>query len=198
MTSPRRSAGTDEVDPEQWLDLYGNHLYRYALSRVSDAETAQDLVQEALAAGIQSYRRFKGQSSIKTWLIAILKRKVVDHYRRLRVRRETEGAALTSESVEHQFNHRGNWHVMPDEWAVNPGSVYEQKEFMDILYHCLAGMPQRLAEIFMLREFEELNTKAICEQLDISESNCWVMLYRARMQLRACIEKKWLDEARKE
>lgn len=198
MTSQRRSADTDEMGPEQWLERYGNHLYRYALSRVSDAETAQDLVQDALAAAIQSYGRFKGQSSIKTWLIAILKRKVVDHYRRLRTQRESESVASTAESIDHQFNSRGNWHVIPDEWAVNPGSAYEQKEFMDILYHCLAGMPQRLAEIFMLREFEELDTKAICEQLNISESNCWVMLYRARMQLRVCIEKKWLGESRKE
>lgn len=198
MTSQRGSADINETGPETWVDLYGNHLYRYALSRVSDVETAQDLVQEALAAGIQSYHRFKNQSSIKTWLIAILKRKIVDHYRHLRARRQIEGITSTTESIDHPFNSRGNWQVTPNEWAVNPDSTYEQKEFLDILYHCLAGIPQRLAEIFMLREFEELSTKAICEQLEISPTNCWVMLYRARMQLRACIEKNWLGEARKE
>ena len=83
---------------------------------------------------------------------------------------------------------------MPNEWAINPDEVYKQKEFMDILYTCLANLPKRLSEIFMLREFEELSTDAICEQLDISESNSWVMLYRARMQLRGCMEEKWLNE----
>jgi RNA polymerase sigma-70 factor, ECF subfamily len=198
MSPQGRDARVDEMGPEQWVDRYGNYLYRYALARVSDAETAQDLVQEALVAAIQAYGRFKGRSSTKTWLIAILKRKVVDHYRRLRTRRETEGIEPLADNVERQFNRNGHWHATPNEWAVNPGSVYEQKEFMDILYHCLAEIPHRLAEIFMLREFEELDTKAICEQLNVSESNCWVMLYRARMQLRGCIEKNWLSAAQKE
>ncbi len=181
-------------DPDQWVDLYGTYLYRYALSRVSDQETAQDLVQEALVAAIQAFERFQGRSSIKTWLIAILKRKIVDYYRRSSNRQITDDIDSVANNIDQMFNDTGHWKVMPNEWTTNPGAAYEQQEFMDVLYQCLANLPSRLAEIFMLREFEEMSTEAVCEQLSISESNSWVMLYRARMKLRSCMETNWIND----
>lgn len=194
MTSKNQKEDVDALAPEQWVDLYGDLMYRYTLSRVSDTETAQDIVQEALVAAIQSFKRFKGQSSIKTWLVAILKRKIVDHYRRLGIRQATADFDTMVDYIDRQFDDRGHWRVRPNDWVVNPGVVYEQKEFLDVLFRCLAEIPDRLAEIFMLREFEGLETKAICDQLDISESNSWVMLYRARMHLRSCMEENWLSD----
>jgi RNA polymerase sigma-70 factor (ECF subfamily) len=182
-------------DPEQWVDLYGNYMYRYALARVADPETAQDLVQEALVAAIQALERFQGRSSIKTWLIAILKRKIVDHYRRASNRQVTDDIETIANSVDNMFNDTGHWRVAPNEWTVKPDVAYEQQEFMDVLFKCLSALPSRLAEIFMLREFEEMSTKSICKKLSISESNSWVMLYRARMQLRQCLETNWLNDA---
>lgn len=179
--------------PEQWVDLYGNYMYRYALSRVADAETAEDLVQEALVAAIKAYERFQGQSSIKTWLIAILKRKIVDHYRRRSTRQTTDDIEVIADNIDQAFDETGHWRVKPNEWAVNPGSAFEQREFMEVLYLCLARLPSRLSEIFMLREFEEMSTDDLCRQLSITAANCWVMLYRARMQLRSCLEEKWLQ-----
>jgi RNA polymerase sigma-70 factor (ECF subfamily) len=102
---------------------------------------------------------------------------------------------VAADHIDSQFDGSGHWRVHPNEWVVNPEAVYEQKEFMDVLYGCLGNMPQRLAEIFMLREFEGLDTRAICERLDISDTNSWVMLYRARMYLKACIEAHWLTES---
>ncbi len=188
---------TDDAsrDPEQWVDLYGNYMYRYALARVADPEAAQDLVQEALVAAIQSYGRFQGRSSIKTWLIAILKRKIVDHYRRASNRQITDDIEAVATNVDEMFNHNGHWRVFPNDWTAKPDVAYEQREFMDVLYKCLSALPARLAEIFMLREFDEMSTKLICEKLEISESNSWVMLYRARMQLRQCLETNWLTNA---
>ncbi len=192
--SPSSSSRDDAMsDPEQWVDLYGNYMYRYALSRVSDTETAQDLVQEALVAAIKAFERFQGRSSIKTWLIAILKRKIVDHYRRKSNRQTTDDIETIANNVDQLFDDTGHWKVKPNEWTVNPGSAYEQQEFMEVLYQCLSNLPPRLSEIFMLREFEELSTSDICRQLSITESNSWVMLYRARMQLRGCLETNWLD-----
>lgn len=179
--------------PEQWVDLYGNYMYRYALSRVADAETAEDLVQEALVAAIKAFERFQGQSSIKTWLIAILKRKIVDHYRRRSTRQTTDDIEVIADNIDQAFDETGHWRVKPNEWAVNPGSAFEQREFMEVLYLCLARLPSRLSEIFMLREFEEMSTDDLCRQLSITAANCWVMLYRARMQLRSCLEEKWLQ-----
>ncbi|MBT8338951.1 MAG: sigma-70 family RNA polymerase sigma factor [Desulfatitalea sp.] len=181
-------------DPEQWVDLYGNYMYRYALSRLPDKEIAQDLVQEAFLAAIGSLKRFKGQSTIKTWLIAILKRKIVDYYRRSVTRQINIDEMPTVSGNDTRFNGNGHWRVAPDAWRFNPVAAYEQKEFMDVLYRCMAKLPARLAEIFMLREFEELGTEAICNQMQISESNSWVMLYRARMQLRDCLKTDWLTE----
>lgn len=192
MTSSKPIDDEKQLDPEQWVDLYGNYLYRFALSRLSDPETAQDLVQEALLAALQSYERFEGKSSIKTWLIAILKRKIVDHYRRISNRQTTDDIESVAKNIDALFDEAGRWRVMPNEWVVNPSAAFEQKEFMEVLYQCLAKLPARLAEIFMLREFEELDTRSICRQLDITESNSWVMLYRARMQLRGCLDANWL------
>lgn len=195
MASQILDAGDASRDPEQWVDLYGNNMYRYALARVSDPETAQDLVQEALVAAIQSYGRFQGRSSIKTWLIAILKRKIVDHYRRASNRQITDDIEAVANNVDKMFNGTGHWRVFPNEWTIKPDVAFEQQEFMDVLYKCISALPARLAEIFMLREFDEMSTKLICERLEISESNSWVMLYRARMQLRQCLETNWLDDA---
>lgn len=195
MTSSQSSRDHAVPGPEQWVDLYGNYMYRYALSRVADTETAQDLVQEALVAAIKAFERFQGRSSIKTWLIAILKRKIVDHYRRRRHGQTTDEIEVIADNLDRVFDGTGHWQVTPNEWDVNPGTAYEQREFMDVLYVCLGQLPPRLAEIFMLREFEEMSTNDICLQLSITESNSWVMLYRARMQLRSCLESKWLSEA---
>lgn len=181
--------------PDQWFDLYGNYMYRYALSRVADTETAEDLVQEALVAALKAFERFQGRSSIKTWLIAILKRKIVDHYRRRSNQQTTDDIETVAQNIDQLFDDTGHWRVKPNEWTVNPGSAYEQNEFMDVLSSCLSKLPPRLSEIFMLREFEEMSTGDICQQLSITESNSWVMLYRARMQLRGCLEENWMSEA---
>jgi RNA polymerase sigma-70 factor (ECF subfamily) len=195
MTSSRSSHDDAVPGPEQWVDLYGNYMYRYALSRVADAQTAEDLVQEALVAAIKAFKRFQGRSSIKTWLIAILKRKIVDHYRSSSNRQTTDKIEVVVNNLDQAFDESGRWQVKPNEWDVNPATAYEQREFMDVLYVCLGQLPRRLAEIFMLREFEQMNTSDICLHLSITESNSWVMLYRARMQLRSCLESKWLNEA---
>jgi RNA polymerase sigma-70 factor (ECF subfamily) len=195
MASQVLDTDDESRDPEQWVDLYGNYMYRYALARVADPETAQDLVQEAFVAAIQSYGRFQGRSSIKTWLIAILKRKIVDHYRRASNRQITDDIEAVAHNVDKLFNDTGRWRVFPNEWTTKPDIAYEQQEFMDVLYKCLSELPNRLAEIFMLREFDEMSTKLICEKLEITESNSWVMLYRARMQLRQCLEINWLNSA---
>jgi RNA polymerase sigma-70 factor, ECF subfamily len=182
--------------PEQWVDMYGNYMYRYALSRLSDPETAQDLVQETLVAALHAFKRFEGKSSVKTWLIAILKRKIVDHYRRVRNHQRGDNFEAAAGSVDQMFDQSGHWRIMPNEWTINPARAYEQREFMEVLYRCISKLPDRLAEIFMLREFDDMSTEQICSQLDISESNSWVMLYRARLQLRNCLESNWLNASK--
>lgn len=191
-----KSSGLD--DPESWVDLYGDLLYRFALSRVKDTSLSEDLVQETFLAALKSRSNFQGRSTARTWLIAILKHKIVDHIRK-RVREpasdkvESLSDASANDAVEGNFKDDGGWLNRPSKWDVNPMNIYEQKEFMDILYRCLANLPERQAEAFMMRELDGLGTEEICKALDISATNSWVILYRARMWLRQCIEKNWLD-----
>ena len=198
MSRKRPATDSHIDDPASWVDQYGDFLYRFALSRVKDPSIAEDLVQETFLAALKSRANFQGRSTARTWLIAILKHKIVDHIRK-RVREpasdkvESLSDATAMDPVEGNFKDDGEWLNRPSKWDVNPLKIYEQKEFMDVLYRCLADLPERQAEAFMMREIEGLSTEEICKALNISATNSWVMLYRARMWLRQCIEKKWFD-----
>ncbi len=184
-------------DPISWVDAYGDFLYRYALSRIADPSVAEDLVQETFLAALKSRDNFQGRSSTRTWLIAILKHKIVDHLRK-RAREQASDKvealsdAAAQSAIDGEFKADGHWRHRPSKWLVNPMKVYEQKEFMDVLYSCLADLPQRQADTFMMREIDGYSTEEICKALNISATNSWVLLYRARMMLRRCIENKWI------
>jgi len=179
-------------DPESWVDHFGDFLYRFALSRVKDPAVAEDLVQETFLAALRGRESFKGHSAVRTWLTAILKHKIVDYIRKKIREPSSDTIEALTDTVDSDFDDRGEWQLRPSKWAVNPGKIYEQKEFLDLLYRCLAELPQRLAEAFMLREMEGLSTAEVCKVLGITATNSWVMLYRARMSLRRCLENKWL------
>jgi RNA polymerase sigma-70 factor (ECF subfamily) len=198
MSKNRTAISPRLDDPASWVDKYGDFLYRFALSRVKDPSIAEDIVQETFLAALKSRANFQGRSTARTWLIAILKHKIVDHIRK-RVREpasdkvESLSDASASDPIEGNFKDDGGWLNRPAKWDVNPMKIYEQKEFMDILYRCLSDLPERQAEAFMMRELNGLSTEEICKALNISATNSWVILYRARMWLRQCIEKNWLD-----
>jgi len=185
-------------DPASWVDQYGDFLYRFAMSRVKDPSTAEDIVQETFLAALISRANFQGRSTTRTWLIAILKHKIVDHIRK-RVREpvsdkvESLSDAFAKDPIDGNFKNNGGWLNRPAKWDVDPSKIYEQKEFMDILYRCLSDLPERQSKAFMMREFDDLSTEDICKALNISATNSWVVLYRARMWLRQCIEKNWID-----
>jgi RNA polymerase sigma-70 factor (ECF subfamily) len=198
MTKNRTEKSPRIDDPSSWFDLYGDHLYRFALSRVKEPDVAEDLVQETFLAALKSQSNFQGRSTARTWLVAILKHKIVDYIRK-KVREQVSDIvellsdAAESDSVEGHFKGNGKWRHRPDKWAINPMKIYEQKEFMDVLYRCLSDLPGRQADAFMMREIDGFSTEEICKALNISATNSWVILYRARMWLRQCIENNWLS-----
>lgn len=192
--SEHNTTAADDNDPAAWVDLYGDALYRFALARVNDVSTAEDLVQETFLAAIKGRERFKGQSTRKTWLMGILKHKIIDHLRRKYREPVAASVDVDDDALDHLFDTRGHWQVKPAVWAQNPRKIIEQKEFLDIFYRCLAQIPSRLADVFLKREIDGLSTEALCKVLDITATNSWVMLYRARMRLRRCLEAKWLSE----
>ena len=197
MTKTRIENKSQIQDPENWVDQYGDFLYRFSLSRVKDSSIAEDLVQETFLAALKARKKFQGRSTVRTWLIAILKHKIVDHIRK-QVREQTSknlesiSNHAASDAIDSSFTEEGDWRLRPSKWAVDPLKLYQQKEFMDVLYRCMAELPERQAEAFMMREIDGFTTKELCKVLNISATNSWVMLYRARMVLRRCLETNWL------
>jgi len=198
MTKQRAEINNPIENPESWVDQYGDVLYHFTLSRIKDPSIAEDLVQETFLAALKARKNFQGRSTARTWLIAILKHKIVDHIRK-QVREHTSDKlesmlnTAANDPVDSSFNDEGDWRIRPSKWAIDPMKLYEQKEFMDILYQCLGELPERQAEAFMMREIDGLSTEEICKVLNITATNSWVMLYRARMWLRRCLENSWLS-----
>lgn len=187
---------TAPLNPEQWVERYGDMLFRFALQRVNDIAIAEDLVQESLLSAINAKARFQGQSSERTWLFAILKHKIIDYYRSKKHETADVEVETIAETTDRFFNENETWRIQLRHWDTNPQNVYEQKEFLDAFYLCLSKLPQRLADVFVYREIDGLDTEEICKKLNITATNCGVMLYRARMSLRSCIEKKSLVKIR--
>lgn len=201
MDDPRREGdptatgpGTDPVDPAGWLLEHGDALYRYAAARVGRRELAEDLVQEALVAALAARRRFDGRSAVRTWLIAILRRKIADHYRRAAPGpAEAESEADRGPIRERYFTDAGHWRepVCP---LPTPAEAAESREFREALERCLAALPEPLAVPFAMRELDGLEVAAIAEALGISRVNLRVRLHRARLVLRDCLTQRWPDD----
>lgn len=186
-------------DPNLWVDLYGDYLYRFARSRLRNDTIAQDLVQETFLAALQHQHKFIGNSSEKTWLTSILKNKVIDYFRRV-VKENTVDPILPYEQEQLFENDEaeipGHWRsgYSPSQWENTPQHDLEKKEFWEAFQRCHEKLSEKLAVLFSLREFDEMATAELCKVLDISESNMWVMLYRARMHLRRCLEHTWFGK----
>ena len=182
-------------NPERWVDDYGDYLYRFALLRVHNTHLAEDMVQETFLAALKSAAAFEGRSSEKTWLVGILKRKIIDHYRK---NARTTGFADQSgaedvSDFQSEGREKGHWKLSaaPSEWGKNPQKFLENKDFNEVLLRCLAYLPRSLAAVFAAREMEGWKSDEICKEFSISTSNLWVMLHRARTQLRKCLDINW-------
>jgi len=179
-------------DPGIWLDRHGDALYRFALMRVREPATAEDLVQETLLAALRARERFAGNSTERTWLIAILKNKIIDHFRRHARETPLPAGADSDEAIEAMFSaaDAGHWVRPPAAWS-NPHQALEQAEFFRVFQQCLEGLPARQAQAFVLSELDGLPTDELCKVLEAETSNVWVMLHRARLRLRQCLESNW-------
>jgi RNA polymerase sigma-70 factor (ECF subfamily) len=172
------------------------YLLRYATLQLRDPAAAEDAVQEALLAALAGESGFAGRSNLRTWLTGILKHKIIDSIRRASRERPlaaTDAEAGTAE-FDALFDASGHWEEPPDPWE-QPEGALEQKQFLKALEQCLQGLPERTAQAFMMREHLGLETSEICKELGITSTHCWVMLYRARMALRQCLELSWFGKS---
>lgn len=167
-------------------------LMRFAQMQLRNESLAEDAVSETVLAILEAPERFEGRSSLRTYATGILKFKIIDVIRRRG--REVELAPADDQTqdelIEALFEADGHYVDRPCAWA-EPEAALEQQQFMAALQHCLEGLPPRLARIFMLREWQEQETDEICAELGITANNAGVMLFRARMHLRECLQARW-------
>ncbi len=180
--------------PDQWLLLYGDILFRYGISRVRNPEIAEDLLQETLLAALKSKESYAGQATEQTWLIGILKHKIMDYFRKTsREKTQAFNDFLTGNEQQDYFDGQGHWqHNFSS--CTKPDKSLEQEQFFEILQTCIERLPPRMAQLFVLRELEGLKGEEICELMSISTlNNFWVILSRTRVRLRHCLDINWND-----
>jgi RNA polymerase sigma-70 factor (ECF subfamily) len=177
------------LNPQKWVELHGDALFRFALQRVSNRDTATELVQETFLAALKNQAQFQGRSSERTWLTSILKFKIIDHYRRSSSSQAT--SVDSPEELDIYFQKYGSWKDHPQSWGAIPSDTLENKEFWSVFERCVAHLPARLQRVFTLREIDQLETQEVCNVLGITPTNLVVMMHRSRLRLRKCMEVGW-------
>ncbi|CAM1334547.1 RNA polymerase sigma-70 factor, ECF subfamily [Tenacibaculum aestuariivivum] len=179
------------LSPNNWVDNYADYLFNYALVRINDTNIAKDLVQDTFFAALKSAKRFEGKSTERTWLVAILKRKIIDYYRKIN---SNKGQA----EIRMNFydNDEGDWieERVPQYWGNEIEKNIENKELKTQLEACIDSLPKKYAIVFRMKTIQEFETDEICKELNITPSNLWVIIHRARTQLRSCMEKNWFNK----
>jgi len=185
------------MDPEfgKELERQRSYLLRVARLQLRDAALAEDVVQDTLAAALTAQVGFTGKSTVKTWLTGILKHKIVDAIRRKQrdpISASTLDEEADLEDFEGLFKDNGAWQQPPADWG-DPEQALSRRQFFDVMQFCLDKLPPNTARVFMMREVMELSSEEICKELTITANNLWVILYRARMSLRECLEANWFS-----
>ena len=188
------------INPEMWVKNYGDDLFAWAYHRTGKKALAEDLVQETFLSALDSLENFRGESSEKTWLFAILKNKITDYFRNVFTRNESLETDVDHSHGNQSFMNRffdrhGSWNKneRPANWHESEENLLDDEEFRKILEMCLKLLPEIWLALITLRFLEEKKTPEICKELDITPSNLWVILHRSKLQLRACIEENFLD-----
>jgi RNA polymerase sigma-70 factor, ECF subfamily len=175
------------------LDGHRRYLLRIAELQLRDIDLAEDVVQETMVAALAAAKSFTGKSTVKTWLTGILKHKIVDAIRqkqRQPIAVATFDEEIDLDDIDAMFKDNGGWETPPADWG-DPESALSRQQFFDVMDLCLEKLPPNTARVFLMREVMELETAEICKELAITANNLWVILYRARMALRQCLEQNW-------
>lgn len=180
-----------EANPENWVDEYGDYLYRYAKSRLRSSTAAEEVVQETFLAGVRYSEQFEGRGSERGWLMGILKRKIVDHIRLQSRQREESSFDNEYDPSERLFDSNGNWKPGAVNWFSEPGQQIELQELQLLVRECLQTLPESQAAVFVLSVMEELDSDDVCRELEITPANMWVRMHRARVGLANCVGARW-------
>ena len=178
------------LSPEKWVDLHADYLFNYTISRINNHDLAKDLVQDTFFAGLKAMHSFQGKASERTWLISILKRKIIDHYRKIN---SVKGKAEVKMNFYSDGEREGEWieECVPSDWGNEVAKSIENEELNTVLEKCIGNLPEKYAMVFRMKTILEFDTEEVCKELDITPSNLWVIIHRARTQLRKCMEENW-------
>ena len=185
--------------PESWVDEHGDYLFNYAVVRTRVPAAAADVVQETFLAAWQSRGAYRGTAGERGWLLGILKHKIHDYFRDLSRHQPLAHRELSADEMTADFHsegrQRGKWtrESVPTVWP-RAGENLDHVMFWETFHECCGKLPRQTARAFQLRELDELDTPQICQLLGISENNLWVMLSRARLALRRCLEINWFTK----
>lgn len=171
------------------IDQHTEALYSYALMRVGKPDVAEDMVQDTLLGALESWKSFAGRSSERTWLIGILRHKILDFFRQNRKREDLDDESWRTE----YFDKSRHWKGKLRNWKADPEALAEDAEFRQTLQDCLKELSRVMAQAFVMREIEGFSSEQVCKHLKISQTNLWVRLHRARLQLRRCLELNWFS-----
>ncbi|WP_053991706.1 sigma-70 family RNA polymerase sigma factor [Mangrovimonas sp. TPBH4] len=178
-----------QLDPTKWVALYSDYLFNYTITRVNDREIAKDLVQEAFFSALKSMKNFKGEASERTWLISILKRKIIDYYRKSNSKKGQAEVRISYSSA----TDKGDWLAerVADPYDKTAEDKLENKELGDAIHECMSKLPEKQALVFRMKTIEGMDTETICNELKITPSNLWVIIHRARTAMAECLEQNW-------
>ena len=199
MTNQKLALSQQNI--QEWVSLYADDLFRWALHKTGVKETAEDLVQETFLVAFKSLDRFQGKSKPKTWLFSIINNKIIDYHRRnfkeasknhhLNFERKGE-----SDVLNQFFDNSDTWksNEKPSNWNELEGHLLDDHEFNMVLDGCMKNLPGHWYSAIQLKYLDQKSGNEICQELGITSSNYWKMLQRAKLQLRDCIEKNWFEE----
>ena len=183
---------------QSWIEEHSSYLLGYTRKYFRSRELCEDLVQETFLAAVEAIEGFQGRSAPRTWLVGILRHKILDRIRAKSRDKEKLVEDPDLELLSKLFDEREHWRpeTGPLVWNSAPDKVVRNKEFLGTLQECLAKLPERIREIFLLREFEELSREEIAEKLGLKENHIGVLLFRSRADLQNCLQMNWLTAKR--
>lgn len=183
---------------ESWISDHGDDLFSWAFYKTSDKEASEDLVQETFLSAVKSFEKFKGHSQPKTWLFSILKNKIMDYHRKkFRENTLNESGLKVNKDKDHVletfYDNYGRWRTdsSPANWHDSEEALLDNLDFIDVLQDCMNNLPQKWFSAIQFKYLEQKKGSVICQELNISPSNFWQILHRAKVQLKNCLEQNW-------
>jgi RNA polymerase sigma-70 factor (TIGR02943 family) len=184
-----------KVNPHNWVDLHAEYLYAYAIMRIKDEEQSRDLVQETFLAALERVTQFEGRSTERTWLTAILRNKIVDVYRKRSsglINQDINKAEMEQADFFNSYDGHWNSECAPQEFGIDDHDPLHNKELNRILQLCMKKLPPLWLAVFTMKHMDDESKEAICSELKVSDANFWVIIHRAKVNLRSCLQRNWI------